>query len=328
MNVLVTGAAGFIGFHVAQALLERGDRVVGVDNLNDYYDVGLKQARLSKLTGADGFEFEKLDIADRDAMNALATRYPDITRIVHLAAQAGVLYSLQAPEAYVHANLNGQLAVLEASRRLERLEHLVFASSSSVYGGSTDLPFSLADRADTPVSLYAATKRGAELISHSYSHIYGIPQTGLRFFTVYGPWGRPDMAYFKFTRLLLAGEPIQVYNNGDMRRDFTYIDDIVSGVLACLDRPPSPRGDAPPYRLYNLGNMESEGLMDFIAIIEQHLGCKAEIELCPMQAGEVKETFADIAAAQKDFGFKPTTRIQEGIPRFIDWYRAYYNISQ
>jgi UDP-glucuronate 4-epimerase len=326
MTVLVTGAAGFIGFHVTTALLARGERVVGVDNLNDYYDVTLKEARLAELQAHRGFIFQRLDIADRDAVGQLAAKQPDITKVVHLAAQAGVRYSLSNPYAYTRANVEGQLVMIEAARRWERLEHFVFASSSSVYGGNTKLPFCVEDQVDHPVSLYAATKKAAELMSYTYSHLYGIPQSGLRFFTVYGPWGRPDMAAFIFTSKILKGEPIPVFNSGDMRRDFTYIDDIVAGVLGCLDNPPAAIDGAAPYRLYNLGNSRSEKLLDYIAVIEEALGRKAEFERLPMQTGDVKETFADISAAQKDFGFSPKTTIREGLPRFIEWYRAFYKV--
>lgn len=328
MTVLVTGVAGFIGFHVARALLGRGERVVGIDNINDYYEVSLKENRLAALGVFDDFRFVKMDVSDKDALVHMVGMDSAITKIVHLAAQAGVRYSLEAPEAYFNANLGGQLSVLEACRSMDHLEHLVYASSSSVYGNSTDLPFSLDNRADQPVSLYAATKRGAELMSYSYSHIYGIPQTGLRFFTVYGPWGRPDMAPFIFIKKLLAGEPLPVFNRGNLRRDFTYIDDIVSGVLACLDRPPVAQEGTPPCRLYNLGNRKSEKLLDFIGAFEAALGVKAELDLLPMQPGDVTETFADIEATQRDFGFSPTTDLSEGIPKFVEWYLDYYDIKR
>ena len=324
MSVLVTGAAGFIGFHTCGALLDRGERVIGVDDVNDYYDVSLKEARLAVLQKSGDFSFERLDIAERDHMDTLIGRRPGITRVVHLAAQAGVRYSLVNPYAYVRTNVEGHLVVLEACRKLDGLEHFVFASSSSVYGANTKLPFSVEDRVEAPVSLYGSTKRSGELISHSYSRLHGMPQTGLRFFTVYGPWGRPDMAAFIFSRKILAGEPIPVYNNGDMRRDFTYIDDIVAGILACLDRPPTADAGEPPFRLYNLGNNKGERLMDFIALIEKTLGRKAEVELLPMQPGDVKETYADISSSQRDFGFHPAVTIDEGVPRFIEWYREYY----
>ncbi len=324
MTVLVTGAAGFIGFHTCRALLERGETVIGVDNLNDYYDVSLKEARLAVLAGWKGFLFERIDVAERADMEALTEKHPAIERIIHLAAQAGVRYSLINPYAYARTNIDGQLMVLEACRRLAGLKHLVFASSSSVYGGNTEMPFTVDCRVDTPLSLYAATKKSAELMGHTYAHLYRIPQTGLRFFTVYGPWGRPDMAAFIFTRKILAGEPIPVFNNGDMRRDFTYIDDITSGILACLDGPPADDGLSPPYRIYNIGNNRTEPLMRFIGLIEEALGRKAEIQFLPMQPGDVKETYADISAMQEDFGFAPTTTIEEGIPRFVDWYRDHY----
>lgn len=324
MTVLVTGAAGFIGFHMARALLERGDRVIGVDNVNAYYDVTLKEARLAVLGKSKDFELQRVDVADRAAMIALVEKNPGITQIIHLAAQAGVRHSLTDPYAYTHSNVEGQLVVLECGRRLENLKHLVYASSSSVYGSNTKLPFSIQDRVDTPVSLYAATKRTTELLSHAYGHLYAIPLTGLRFFTVYGPWGRPDMAAFIFTRKILAGEPIPVFNHGDMRRDFTYIDDVVNGTLACLDSPPKP--ETQPSRVYNLGNYRSERLTDFIALIEAALDRKAEIEFLPLQPGDVKETYADISESVRDFGFSPSTPISEGIPRFIAWYREYFDV--
>ena len=325
MTILVTGAAGFIGYHVAHALLERGERVIGLDNVDLYYEASLKEARVARLADRGGFSFERLDITDRDGVEALVGRRPEITRVVHLAAQAGVRYSLVNPHAYTRTNVAGHLVVLDACRRLDRLEHVVFASSSSVYGGARP-PFSVADAVDTPISLYAASKRSAELISHAYSHLYGMPLTGLRFFTVYGPWGRPDMAAFIFARKILAGEPIPVFNRGDMRRDFTYVDDIVDGVTACLDRRPATTEGIAPYRLYNLGNHRTEPLMRLIGLIEDALGRKAELDLLPMQPGDVKETHADIADAQRDFGFAPTTTIDEGIPRFIAWYRGYYGV--
>lgn len=328
MTVLVTGAAGFIGFHVCQALIKRGERVVGVDNLNNYYDVSLKKARLAVLKGEDGFSFARLDIAERADVENLIKNHGDIDRIVHLAAQAGVRYSLIDPYAYTRANIEGHLVLLEACRRLKPFRHLVYASSSSVYGSNDRMPFAVDDRTDTPLSLYGATKKAMEMMSHAYAHLFDLPQTGLRFFTVYGPWGRPDMAAFIFVRKILAGEPIPVFNNGDMKRDFTYIDDIVDGVVRCLDRPP-PAGDktkGPPCRLYNIGNSRSENLMDFIALIEGELGKKAEIEFKPMQQGDVKETYADIAATQRDFGYRPRTTIGEGIPRFVRWYRNYHGV--
>ncbi len=324
MAILVTGAAGFIGFHVAAALCVRGETVIGIDNLNDYYDVSLKQARLAQLASVRGFSFERADIADRAAIAKLFTDHPEIDRIVHLAAQAGVRYSLVNPFAYTDANITGQVTLLEAARRLPRLTHMVYASSSSVYGGNTKLPFAVTDPVDRPISLYAATKRAGELIAFNYSHLHRLKLTGLRFFTVYGPWGRPDMSAYLFTKAILAGEPIPVFNNGDMRRDFTYIDDIVAGVVAALDRPPADGGSEPPHRLYNLGNHRSEPLMRFIEVIERACGRKATIEFKPMQPGDVPETYADIDASRRDLGFQPRTSIDEGIPRFVSWFRSYH----
>lgn len=321
MSVLVTGVAGFIGFHTCRALAEQGERIVGVDNVNDYYDPALKRARLAELEKLDGFTFVEADIADNDAMQAVAAKHPDITRIVNLAAQAGVRYSLVNPFAYTRSNVEGHLVMLEMARHLKNCEHFVYASSSSVYGANEDLPFSVEERVDQPVSLYAATKRAGELMSHCYSRLYGIPATGLRFFTVYGPWGRPDMAAWIFTRKILAGEPIEVFNEGDMRRDFTYIDDIIQGVTTVLDR--APDADVPE-RVYNLGNHRAEKLTDFIAVLEDALGKKADVILKPMQQGDVKETFADIEASRRDLGFEPTTSIRDGIPHFVDWYRQYH----
>lgn len=319
MKVLLTGAAGFIGFHVAQALLARGDEVIGIDNLNDYYDVGLKQARLDQLLPHKNFKFHKINIADRDAM--LPLRKSDPTHIVHLAAQAGVRYSLQNPYAYVESNVMGQVVMLELARQCPNLQHFIFASSSSVYGGNKKVPFAVEDAVDHPVSLYAATKRADELMSWTYSHLYGLPTTGLRFFTVYGPWGRPDMAAYLFTKNIMGGKPIAVFNHGKMKRDFTYIDDIVRGVLAALDKKPA---GLPPYALYNLGNSKAENLMDFISTLEKALGKKAEYDFQAMQPGDVPETFADIAASTRDLGYKPVTSIADGIPKFVEWYKAYH----
>ena len=326
MTVLVTGVAGFIGFHVATALLARGERVVGVDNLNDYYDVTVKEARLAELEDRPGFDFHYLDLADRRTTEAVLARHPDVDRVVHLAAQAGVRHSLVDPHIYVRSNVEGQLVVLEACRRLKRLRHLVYASSSSVYGGSTRLPFALDDPVDRPLSLYGATKRAAELMAMSYSHLFALPATGLRFFTVYGPWGRPDMAAYIFTRAILAGLPIRLFNDGAMKRDFTYIDDIVGGVLAALDRPPAAGGGDRPHRLYNLGNSRAEPLTRFVAVLERACGRTATVEPAPMQPGDVTETFADITAATRDLGFRPATTIDEGVPRFVAWYRAYHRV--
>jgi len=324
MTVLVTGAAGFIGFHTIHALLDRGERVVGIDNLNSYYDVSLKQARLQRLLARPGISFIQTDVADKQAMEDVVAKHPGVDQVVHLAAQAGVRYSLENPYAYTHANVEGQLVVLEMCRNLKNLKHAVYASSSSVYGTNSKLPFAVADRTDTPVSLYAATKKTTELMSHAYSHMFGLPLTGLRFFTVYGPWGRPDMSALIFIRKILAGEPIPVFNNGDMARDFTYIDDIVAGILGCLDHPPEITPGETPNRVYNIGNNHTEPLMRFISVIEQALGVKAEIEFLPMQAGDVKETYADIEATRRDFGFQPKVQIDEGIPKLVQWYREYY----
>ena len=327
MTVLVTGVAGFIGYHLTEALLARGERVLGIDNLNDYYDVRLKEARLARLEGRNGFTFHKIDIADFEAMQALMTDHRDVKRIVHLAAQAGVRYSLENPFAYVTANLVGHMTMLEIARHQPDFEHLVYASSSSVYGGNTKLPFAVDDPTDTPVSLYAATKKSDELMSHCYSHLYRIPQTGLRFFTVYGPWGRPDMAYYSFTKAIFNGDPIQVFNHGDMKRDFTYIDDVVRGVLGVLDHPPqSEKSNDAPHRIYNIGNNQSEHLQHFIEVIEASFGKKATLQMAPMQPGDVKETYADISAIQRDIGFAPTTSIEEGIPAFVQWYRDYFGL--
>jgi UDP-glucuronate 4-epimerase len=327
VTILVTGAAGFIGYHVARRLLARGERVVGIDNLNPYYDPRLKQDRLDELARMNGdFAFHKLDFADAGALDA-ALGDAAFDRIVHLGAQAGVRYSLENPRAYVSANLSGHLNMLELSRQ-RGTAHMVYASSSSVYGGNRSLPFRVEDRTDHPVSLYAATKRADELMSETYAHLYRLPMTGLRFFTVYGPWGRPDMAMWIFTRKILAGEPIQVFNRGAMRRDFTYIDDIVDGVIACLDAPPpddgqaKPGGSIAPHRLYNIGNNRAEPLERLIELIEQACGRRAERELLPMQPGDVPETFADIADIARDHGFAPTVSIDEGVPRFVDWYRG------
>ncbi|MSO65766.1 MAG: NAD-dependent epimerase/dehydratase family protein [Alphaproteobacteria bacterium] len=322
MTVLVTGAAGFIGYHVCEALLGRGDRVVGVDSLNAYYDVALKQARLAKLRQQRGFAFVQKNIADRDLADTL-NQFEGIDRVVHLAAQAGVRYSLENPHAYVEANVVGHLQILELCRHLKECRHLVYASSSSVYGSNRKIPFAVGDPVDHPISLYAATKRADELISYAYSHLFGVPQTGLRFFTVYGPWGRPDMALYIFTRAIANGEPIRLFNGGDMKRDFTYVDDIVAGVLAALDRAP-PLTSGVPHRVYNLGNHRPEPLPRLIALIEGALGRKAQIMLEPMQPGDVKETYADIEDAERDLGFRPVTPIDVGVPRFVEWYRAYH----
>ena len=322
MKIVLTGAAGFIGYHVAEALLARGDAVLGIDNLNDYYDVALKQARLDRLLAHSKFTFKKIDIADRDAMLALAVAHPDVTHVVHLAAQPGVRYSLINPYAYVSANVMGHVVTLELARAFKHLTNLVYASSSSVYGGNEKVPFAETDPVDKPVSLYAATKRADELMSHTYAHLYGLPQVGLRFFTVYGPYGRPDMAPMIFSRAILAGEPIRVFNGGDMWRDFTYVDDIVAGVLAAMAK--SPTGPL-PHKVYNLGNHRSEKLTDFIAALEQALGKKAEMRFEPMQPGDVVKTYADIEEAHRDLGFEPTTPMDEGVRKFVRWYRTFYS---
>ena len=329
MTVLITGAAGFIGYHVAQALLERGDEIIGVDNLNDYYDVRLKKARLALLQGKNNFTFHQVDISDYVAMQNLAQNENNIHRVIHLAAQAGVRHSIEKPFVYVQDNLVGHMSILEICRNLPNFEHLVYASSSSVYGGNSKLPFSIGDPTDNPVSLYAATKKSNELMSYCYSHLYEFPQTGLRFFTVYGPWGRPDMAVYLFCKLISEGKPISVFNEGDMQRDFTYIDDIVSGVIAALDTPPFKTDGKPPVKLYNIGENSSEPLMRVIGLIEEGLDKKADINFEPMQPGDVRETFADIDLIRDELGYSPKTSIDIGIPKFVEWFKAYgtiYNV--
>jgi len=335
MKILVTGAAGFIGFHLSRRLLVRGDEVVGLDNLNDYYDPSLKEARLAQLLPHPGFRFVKIDLADREAIPALFARERP-QRVVNLAAQAGVRYSLKNPHAYVDSNLVGFVNILEGCRHAG-VEHLVYASSSSVYGANKSTPFSIHHNVDHPVSLYAATKKANELMAHTYSHLYGLPTTGLRFFSVYGPWGRPDMAYFKFTQAILEGRPIDVFNRGQMKRDFTYIDDIVEGVVRVLARVPranpgwdavaaDPGSSAAPYKVYNIGNNRPEELLHFIAVLEEALGKQAEKNLLPMQPGDVPETCADVDDLMRDTGFRPATPIAVGIRRFVDWYRTYYGV--
>jgi len=335
MRVLVTGAAGFIGFHTARALLARGYKVVGLDNLCDYYDVSLKKARLAQLEGEPNFSFRKLDLADRGGMEALFDEVRP-QRVIHLGAQAGVRYGIEHPHTYIDANIVGMLHVLEGCRHYG-VEHLVFASSSSVYGGNTTMPFSEHAGVDHPLSIYAATKKANELMAHTYAHLYRLPVTGLRFFTVYGPWGRPDMAPMKFTRAILAGEPIDIYNNGHHARDFTYIDDVVEGVLRTSDRiatpdaawdsaAPDPATSSAPYRIYNIGNHSPVELMHFIGVLEKALGREAKKRFLPMQPGDVPATFANVADLVADVGFAPATPLEEGIGRFVAWYRSYYDV--
>jgi len=320
---LITGAAGFIGFHVARALLGQGETVFGIDNLNDYYTPALKRARLEKLGAFEAFEFADIDLADNGSLKTFVAG-KQIVKIIHLAAQAGVRYSIENPHAYVQSNLVGHVNMLEIARHMKGLEHMLYASSSSIYGGRSEMPFLESDRADTPVSLYAATKKSNELMSHTYSHLYGIPLTGLRFFTVYGPWGRPDMAYFSFTKKILAGEEIQIFNHGDMLRDFTYIDDIIDGIIRIAVKGPVER-DGPPHGVYNIGNNNPEKLEDFLAILEDELGVKANRRDLPMQPGDVPVTAADITAINRDYGFEPTINLREGLRKFVRWYRQYYN---
>lgn len=322
MKILVTGVAGFIGFHLAQRLLESGNQVYGVDNLNDYYDVNLKQARLEQLLPQPQFTFEYLDISDRTLTAHLFAR-EDFEVVVHLAAQAGVRYSLENPHAYVDSNLVGFTNILEGCRH-NIPEHLIFASSSSVYGKNTQVPFSVEDRVDTPVSLYAATKKANELMAHAYSHLYQIPTTGLRFFTVYGPWGRPDMAYFKFIKAIAEDQPIDVYNYGKMMRDFTYIDDVVTGIIKLI---PHRTKAHPPYKIYNLGNNNPVQLQEFIATIETLMGKSAQKNFLPMQPGDVLATYADVAELMTDIGFKPSTSIAQGLAKFVQWYQSYYGYT-
>ena len=322
MKILITGAAGFIGYHAAQRLLAAGHEIVGIDNLNDYYDVGLKRARLQGLESHPHFRFQKLDIADRAGMAELFAQQA-FAVVLHLAAQAGVRYSLENPFAYADSNLLGMLSVLEGCRR-QGVAHLVYASSSSIYGANTKLPFSVTDPAETPVSLYAATKRANEMMAYAYAHLYRFPVTGLRSFTVYGPWGRPDMAYFKFADAIVAGRPIDVYNHGDMKRDFTYIDDVVDGIVAIVERGPIERADGAPHRLYNIGNHQPEQLLELIRILESLLGRQAQKRFLPMQPGDVYATFADITDIRRDYGFAPRVSLEDGLRSFADWYRAHY----
>src|SRR6476620_6691694 len=332
MAVLVTGAAGFIGAATSHVLLNRGETVIGIDSVNDYYDPRLKEARLTRLrdTYGDSFRFERIDFADAEALQRV-TEGADFDRIVHLGAQAGVRYSIENPSAYVQPNLVGHCNMLEVARH-RGVKHMVYASSSSVYGGNKTLPFRVEDRVDHPLSLYAATKKADELISESYASLYRLPLTGLRFFTVYGPWGRPDMAMWIFVKALYAGEPLPLFNGGEMRRDFTYVDDIVRGVVACLDGPPADDGQVKaggstsPHALYNIGNSRSEDLMRLVSLLEEETGRKALLDPKPMQIGDVRETFADISAIERDHGFKPATSIDEGVPRFVKWYREYHGL--
>ena len=336
MKVLVTGVAGFIGFHVANQLISRGDEVVGIDNLSDYYDVQLKTDRLQRLIGRRGFQFTKIDIADRTSLSDYFRRESP-QRVVHLAAQAGVRYSIKNPYAYADSNLLGFVDVLEGCRQVE-VEHLLYASSSSVYGANLKIPFCIEDNVDHPLSLYAATKKANELMAHTYSHLYGLPTTGLRFFTVYGPWGRPDMAPFLFTKAILEDHPINVFNHGNMQRDFTYVDDIVECVLRVLDKVPQPRSEltgieqmtlgasAAPYQLYNIGNQTPVDLLCFIRTIEKWLDRKAQLNFLPMQAGDVSSTFADVGPLINDIGFAPKTTVDEGIADFVKWYKSYYKV--
>ena len=322
---LVTGAAGFIGFFLSKALLDKGEQVIGLDNLNDYYEVSLKESRLAVLKKYENFQFYRADLADKEAVFAIFKQHLPAV-VVSLAAQAGVRYSIENPDAYISSNIEGFFHILEACRHYP-VEHLVFASSSSVYGGNKKVPFSTEDQVDKPVSLYAATKKSNELMAYAYSKLYGIPLTGLRFFTVYGPMGRPDMAYFKFAKKIMAGEPIQIYNHGDMRRDFTYIDDIVAGIEKILCHPPGKDENGAAYKIYNIGNNKPEKLMDYISVLERCLGKEAKKEFLPMQPGDVYETYADVTDLMHDFDFKPSTTIEEGLSRFAEWFLDYYKVK-
>ncbi|NDF13093.1 MAG: NAD-dependent epimerase/dehydratase family protein [Proteobacteria bacterium] len=331
MTILVTGAAGFIGYHVTHALLSRGHPVIGIDNVNDYYDPALKNARLARIASETDsgrqWRFQKVNIADRAAMDTfMKPLLPSLTHIIHLAAQAGVRYSLTHPHAYIESNIVGHLNILEYARSMPKLKHLVYASSSSVYGANTELPFSTTQKTDQPISLYAATKKSDELMSYTYSHLYNIPMTGLRFFTVYGPWGRPDMAYYSFTKDIMTGTPIKVFGDGKLKRDFTYIDDIVTGVLSVFAKPPVKKDGAPAHKIYNLGNDKSEPLMDFIRTLERAVGKPAQLVMSPMQPGDVVATHADINDARKDLGYNPRTLISDGLPKFVRWFKEYHRI--
>lgn len=335
MQILVTGAAGFIGFHLSERLLNEGHQVIGIDSLNDYYDVTLKENRLAKLTDRESFTFHKLDLADRDGIEQLFDRY-EFESVINLGAQAGVRYSLQNPRAYLDSNIVGYGNILEGCRH-HKVGHLVYASSSSVYGANTKIPFSVSDNVDRPISLYAATKKANELMAHTYSHLYQLPTTGLRFFTVYGPWGRPDMAPMLFTKAILSGKPIDVFNYGKMQRDFTYVDDIVEGIVKVMHKIPtpnpnlseselSPATSKAPYRIYNIGNNQPIELMYFIEVLEKCLGIEAQKNILPIQPGDVPTTYADVSDLTRDVGFKPDTSIEVGVERFVDWYRAYYRV--
>ena len=329
MSVLVTGSAGFIGMHAANALLKKNEDVIGIDNINDYYDPELKRARLEELQANKNFYFEKLDFAVPGSLNLLIQKYPEIDRIIHLGAQAGVRYSIDNPHQYMQSNLCGQLAILEFCKSKMRdsrpIKNFVYASSSSVYGSNKQIPFSINDNTDQPVSFYGATKKAGEVMAHSYAHLYQIPTIGLRFFTVYGPWGRPDMSPYIFTNRILNEKPIKVFNKGEMMRDFTFIDDIVSGILGALDTPPISLSASPPHKIYNLGNNKPVSLMNYINVIERACNKKAIIDLQPMQAGDVVQTYANIEESERDLGYAPTTSIDIGIPRFVDWFISYHS---
>jgi UDP-glucuronate 4-epimerase len=327
MKIIVTGIAGFIGSHLARRLLTDGHDVVGVDELNDYYAVSLKRDRLSDIAKTRSFEFVELDIADLEAMRALFARHHDATHIVHLAAQAGVRYSLERPELYVHANVMGQVSVLEAALRLDRCVHILYASTSSVYGANRDLPFSPEQRVETPVSLYSATKLAGEHIAYTYGHLHGLSATGFRFFTVYGPWGRPDMSYYKFAKAIAAGEPISIHGHGEMSRDFTYVDDVVAGLVAALTRPPAADITGVHHKLYNIGNNRPTQLLDFVDMIERAMGRKTERLMVPMAQGEMVSTYADISETQRDLGFAPSTSVERGIEEFVRWFKSYHGTN-
>lgn len=327
MKIILTGIAGFIGSHLARRLLRDGHSVIGIDDLNDYYAVSLKRDRLADVASVRAFEFVEADIADLEKMRALFAAHADATHIVHLAAQAGVRYSIERPELYVHANVMGQVAIFEAARKLDRCRHLVYASTSSVYGANRELPFSVGQRVETPVSLYSATKLAGEHIAYTYGHLHGLPATGFRFFTVYGPWGRPDMSYYRFASAITADEPIAVHGFGEMSRDFTYVDDVVSCLVAAIERPPAPDATGVRHKIYNIGNNQPTPLLEFIALIERSLGRKAKRSLVPVQPGEMVSTYADIAETQRDFGFQPSTPVALGIEEFARWFKSYHRVN-